>query len=150
MEDQRGNSQMMRNTDESEGSLGGGLLVAPESRPEKPLVFVPPPDSDSVASNDSNPTASAAAEPHSTDIPVEVSQGKKCTLESSVSDNQGSGVTQQESVEEKVSSAAETETVTSETSRSSYKRKKPKKDRSKLRKGKWTVSAISVNYQRAL
>lgn len=138
----------MRNTDESEGTLGGGLLIAPESRPEKPLVFVPPPDSDPVASNDSNPTA--AAEPHSTDSPVEVSQGKKCTLESSVSDNQGSGVTQQESVEEKVSSATETDTVTSETSRSSYKRKKPKKDRSKLRKGKWTVSWISVNYQRAL
>lgn len=129
----------------SEGSLGGGMLLAPDSRPEKPGSSVPPPAP--VTSNDSNP----AAEPQSANSQVEVSQAKAWTKpsETPISNIQGSEVTQQESLEEKISSATETGTVASETSSkasSSNKKKKSKKDRSKLRKGKWTVSVILCEF----
>lgn len=74
----------------SEWSLGGEMLAAPEPRPEKPLAGAhptPPPE----ASNDSIPAT--AAEPHSADRPVAVSQAKACTKppEVYVSGIQGSG-----------------------------------------------------------
>jgi hypothetical protein len=157
VENQTENTQMRNQDDErpktpgetmtatSEGSLGGGMLLAPDSRPEKPGSGVPPPAL--IASNDSNP----AAEPQSANSQVEVSQAKAWTKPSvpPISNIQGSEVTQQESLEENISSATETGTVASETSSkasSSNKKKKSKKDRSKLRKGKWTVSVILCEF----
>jgi hypothetical protein len=121
-----------------------GAFIAPEDRTEKTPGLAPPPG----ASNESSPTTAA---PNASESPVESSQAKASTsTERPVLESQGSGVTQLESIGTKVTSnipAAkdgddQSSTSSKSSTRASFKKKKPKKDRSKLRKGKWTVSLL--------